>query len=178
MEPAKSNPLFEHENVTATPHLGASTSEAQENVAIQIAEQISDFLLNGAVTNAVNMPSLSAEQAVILAPYMKLAGQLGLFAGQLTEGGITAIEVDYEGAVAELNTQALTAMAVCGLLTPLLSDVNLVSAPAVAKQRGIRVSEVKGPQQGAYHTYMRFTVTSEKQKRSVAGTLFSDQNRA
>ncbi len=175
VEPATSNPLFAHENVIATPHLGASTTEAQENVALQVAGQMSDFLIDGAVTNALNMPSLSAEEAAILAPYMKLSEQLGLFAGQLTEAGITEVEIEYEGAVSELNTRALTSMAVCGLLTPLLSDVNMVSAPSAAKQRGIRISELKGPQQGAYHTYMRLSVVAGDQRRSVAGTLFSDQ---
>ena len=175
-EPATDNPLFGHENVVATPHLGASTSEAQENVALQVAEQISDFLVEGAVRNALNMASVSAEEATALAPYMRLAEQLGLFAGQLTETGIKEVEIEYEGVVADLNTKALSAMALCGLLTPLLSSVNLVNAPNIAKERGIRVSETKGPQQGAYHTYMRLTVVTEKQRRSVAGTLFSDLN--
>jgi len=176
VEPAIDNPLFGHENVIATPHLGASTTEAQENVALQVAEQMADFLIDGAVTNALNMPSLSAEEAALLAPYMKLAEQLGMFAGQLTETGIKEVELEYEGVVADLNTKALTSMALCGLLTPLLSNVNMVSAPSVARERGIRVSETKGPQQGAYHTYMRLTVVTENQRRGVAGTLFADQN--
>ncbi|MEQ1888776.1 MAG: phosphoglycerate dehydrogenase, partial [Alphaproteobacteria bacterium] len=176
VEPATDNPLFAHENVIATPHLGASTTEAQENVALQVAEQMADFLIDGAVTNALNMPSLSAEEAALLAPYMKLAEQLGMFAGQLTEAGIKEVELEYEGAVADLNTKALTSMALCGLLTPLLSNVNMVSAPSVARERGIRVSETKGPQQGAYHTYMRLTVVTEIQSRGVAGTLFADRN--
>jgi D-3-phosphoglycerate dehydrogenase len=176
VEPATDNPLFTHENVIATPHLGASTTEAQENVALQVAEQMADFLIDGAVTNALNMPSLSAEEAALLAPYMKLAEQLGMFAGQLTETGIKEVELEYEGAVADLNTKALSAMALCGLLTPLLSNVNMVSAPSIARERGIRVSETKGPQQGAYHTYMRLTVVTENQRRGVAGTLFADQN--
>ena len=174
VEPAIDNPLFGHENVIATPHLGASTTEAQENVALQVAEQMADFLIDGAVTNALNMPSLSAEEAATLAPYMKLAEQLGMFAGQLTETGIKEVELEYEGAVADLNTRALTSMALCGLLTPLLSNVNVVSAPSVARDRGIRVSETKGPQRGAYHTYMRLTVVTENQRRGVAGTLFAD----
>jgi D-3-phosphoglycerate dehydrogenase len=120
-EPAKRSPLFGRDNVVATPHLGAATSEAQENVAVQIAEQMADFLLTGAVANAVNMPSLSAEEARRLKPYMKLAEQLGSFAGQLTESGLRAVAVEYEGAVAELNTKPLTAIALTGLLSPQLA---------------------------------------------------------
>src|ERR1700722_6860496 len=102
-EPARENPLFGRDNVVATPHLGAATAEAQENVAVQIAEQMADFLLTGAVSNAVNMPSLTAEEAKRLNPYVKLAKQLGSFAGQLTETGITAVSIEYEGADGELN---------------------------------------------------------------------------
>src|SRR5690606_15377529 len=117
-EPAIDNPLFELENVICTPHLGASTREAQENVALQIAEQIADYLTSGAVTNALNMPSISAEEAPKLAPYVRLAEQLGLFAGQLTESSIASIDVEYAGEVAEMNTRALTAALLTGLLRP------------------------------------------------------------
>ena len=120
-EPARQNPLFGRDNFVATPHLGAATTEAQENVALQIAEQMADFLLTGAVSNAVNMPSLTAEEAARLKPYMVLAEQLGSFAGQLTETGIRAVEIEYEGAVADLNVKPLTATALTGLLAPQLA---------------------------------------------------------
>ena len=120
-EPARQNPLFGRDNLVATPHLGAATTEAQENVALQIAEQMADFLLTGAVSNAVNMPSLTAEEAARLRPYMMLAEQLGSFAGQLTETGIRAVEIEYEGAVADLNVKPLTATALTGLLAPQLA---------------------------------------------------------
>jgi D-3-phosphoglycerate dehydrogenase len=154
--------------------LGASTSEAQENVALQVAEQISDYLLTGAVTNALNMPSISAEEAQKVRPWICLAERLGGFAGQLTETSIESIEILYEGTAAQLNTRALTQAALMGLLKPTLSEVNMVNAPIVAKERGIKISEVRRDQQGIYDGYIRLTLTTERQTRSVAGTVFSD----
>ena len=175
VEPAKENALFGMENVICTPHLGASTSEAQENVALQVADQMADYLLTGAVTNAINMPSISAEEAPKLAPYVTLAEQLGSFAGQLTETGIKEVIIEYEGEVSGLNTRALTNAALCGLLKPLLADVNMVSAPVIAKERDIELTEVKREEpRGAFETYIRLTVKTERQERSVAGTVFSD----
>ncbi len=173
-EPAKDNALFGSDKVVATPHLGASTSEAQENVALQVAEQMSDYLLTGAITNAINMPSITADQAIVMKPWIKLAENLGAFAGQLTETSIKSVEIIYEGNVAELNTRALTQAAIAGLLKPNLSDVNMVNAPVVAKERGIQVSEVRRTQHGAYEGYLMLKVTTEKQTREVAGTVFSN----
>ncbi|GAB5377658.1 MAG: phosphoglycerate dehydrogenase [Acuticoccus sp.] len=173
-EPAKENVLFGAPNLVCTPHLGAATSEAQENVALQVAEQMSDYLLRGAVSNALNMPSITAEEAPILTPFVTLAERLGSFAGQLTETGIQGVRIEYEGKVAELNLKALTAAAVTGLMRPLLQDVNMVSAPTIARDRGIAIEEVRREQQGAYDNYIRLTVTTERQERSVAGTVFSD----
>jgi len=172
-EPARQNPLFGRDTVVATPHLGAATAEAQENVAVQIAEQMADFLLTGAVTNAVNMPSLSAEDARRLKPYMKLAEQLGSFAGQLTETGIKSVAIDYEGAIAELNVKPLTATALAGLLAPQLASVNLVNAPVICRERDIRVSETLQAEPSDYQSLMRITVTTERRTRSVAGTVFA-----
>ena len=176
VEPAKDNALFGLEQVVATPHLGASTSEAQENVALQVAEQMADFLLLGAVTNAINMPSLSAEDAPRLRPYMKLAEQLGSFAGQLTETGLTAATVTYEGHVAELNTRPLTAVVLQGLLKPLLDSVNMVNAPVIARERDITVSEVKTEGPTDYQTLISLTVETERRQRTVAGTLFGGRH--
>ena len=172
-EPATESPLFGLPNFVATPHLGAATSEAQENVALQIAEQMSDFLLNGAVSNAVNMPSLSAEEAARLKPYMRLAEQLGSFAGQLTETGLRAVEIEYEGAVADLNIKPLTAIALTGLLAPQLASVNPVNAPIICRQRDIRLSETRRADAGDYLNLMRVTVTTQRRKRTVAGTVFA-----
>jgi D-3-phosphoglycerate dehydrogenase / 2-oxoglutarate reductase len=176
-EPALSSPLFGRDNVVATPHLGAATTEAQENVALQIAEQMADFLLAGAVTNAVNVPSLSAEEAKRIRPYLRLAEEVGSFAGQLTESGIAEVAVEYEGAIAELNVKPLTAIALTGLLAPQLATVNMVNAPLLCRERGIRVSETRRTEPGDYQTLIRVAVTpngavGEAGRREVAGTLF------
>ncbi len=172
-EPARENILFGMENVVATPHLGASTSEAQEKVAEQVAEQIADYLLTGAVVNALNMPSVTAEEASRLKPYLTLAGQLGSFAGQVTETGIKAVTIEYDGHVAALNTRALTGVVLQGLLAPLLENVNIINAPLIAKERNIAISEVTHDRAGDYQTLIRLTVTTEARSRTVAGTLFA-----
>mgnify|MGYP000140302666 CR=1 FL=1 len=172
-EPATKNALFGMEQLVATPHLGASTTEAQEKVAVQVAEQMADYLLTGAVANALNMASVSAEEAPRLKPYMLLAEQLGGFAGQVIESGIAAVAIEYVGLVAELNTKPLTAIVLQGLLAPLIETVNMVSAPLIARERGIRVTEVLDERAGSYQTLIRLTVTTERQSRSIAGTLFA-----
>jgi D-3-phosphoglycerate dehydrogenase / 2-oxoglutarate reductase len=173
-EPPTDNPLTAMEQVVMTPHLGASTSEAQENVAVQIANQLADFLISGAVSNALNMPSISVEEAPRLKPYVALAEQLGSFAGQLTDSSLVGIAIEYAGEVGELNTRALTSALLAALLRPMLGDVNMVSAPAVARERGIRVDEIRQTHRGVYDSYIRLTVRTESLERSIAGTVFSD----
>jgi D-3-phosphoglycerate dehydrogenase len=173
-EPPTDNPLTAMEQVVMTPHLGASTTEAQENVAVQIANQLADFLISGAVSNALNMPSISVEEAPRLKPYVALAEQLGSFAGQLTESSLVGIAIEYAGEVGELNTRALTSALLAALLRPMLGDVNMVSAPAVARERGIRVDEIRQTHRGVYDSYIRLTVRTESLERSIAGTVFSD----
>ncbi|HZR63145.1 MAG TPA: phosphoglycerate dehydrogenase [Xanthobacteraceae bacterium] len=173
-EPATSSPLFSLPNVVCTPHLGASTLEAQENVALQVAEQMSEYLLRGAISNAVNFPSISAEEAPKLKPFVSLAEKLGSFAGQLTETGIKEVQIAYEGLVAGMNTRALTSAAVAGLLRPMLQNVNVVSAPVIAKERGIVVEETRRDAEGDYESLMTVTVTTDRQSRHVSGTVFAD----
>ncbi|HEY0283693.1 MAG TPA: ACT domain-containing protein, partial [Rhizomicrobium sp.] len=166
--------LFGNEKVVATPHLGASTEEAQENVALQVAEQIADYLLTGAIINALNMPSIGAKEAALVRPWITLAERLGAFAGQLTDTSIEAVEILYEGAAANLNQRALTQAALAGLLKPHLPEVNMVNAPVVAKERGIKVSETRRDRQGVYEGYIKISVTTPEMTRGVAGTVFSD----
>jgi D-3-phosphoglycerate dehydrogenase len=174
VEPATSSPLFSLPNVVCTPHLGASTLEAQENVALQVAEQMSEYLLRGAISNAVNFPSISAEEAPKLKPFVALAEKLGSFAGQLTETGIKQVQIAYEGLVAGMNTRALTSAAIAGLLRPMLQNVNVVSAPVIAKERGIVVEETRREAEGDYESLMTVTVTTDRQSRHVSGTVFAD----
>ncbi|MBP6363054.1 MAG: phosphoglycerate dehydrogenase [Novosphingobium sp.] len=174
-EPAKESPLFGTPNFICTPHLGASTNEAQVNVALQVAEQMADYLVNGGVTNALNVPSLSAEEAPKLKPYMALAEQLGGLVGQLTTGSIPRISIHAEGAAAELNIKPIVAAVLCGFLRVQSATVNMVNAPFLAKERGIEVREVKTEKEGDYHTLIRVSVKTDAGERSVAGTLFSNR---
>jgi len=173
-EPATKNPLFGHPNVVATPHLGASTAEAQENVALQVAEQMSDYLMRGAIANAVNFPSITAEEAPRLKPFIALAEGLGSFAGQLTDDPIAKVTITYEGAVAALKIKALTSAAIAGLLRPSLADVNVVSAPSVAAHRGIVIEEATRAAAGDYESFITLSVTTAKQERAIGGTVFHD----
>jgi D-3-phosphoglycerate dehydrogenase len=174
-EPARESLLFGLDNVVVTPHLGASTEEAQENVAVQVAEQMSDYLLTGAVTNALNMASVSAEEAPKLRPYFELARQLGSFAGQLTSTALKAVHIEYCGAVAELNTRPLTALVLEGLLRPQMDTVNMVNAPVIARERNIDVRDTRVDCPSDYHTLIRVIVTTERQTRDVVGTLFTHE---
>ncbi|EPX85832.1 D-3-phosphoglycerate dehydrogenase [Rubellimicrobium thermophilum DSM 16684] len=174
VEPATESPLFGLPNVVVTPHLGASTTEAQENVALQIAEQMSDYLLTGAVSNALNMPSVTAEEARIMGPWIRLAGHLGHFVGQMTDEPIKAINVLYDGIAAGMNTAALSSAVIAGIMRRVNPDVNLVSAPVIARERGIHVSTTRQDQSGIFEGYIKVTVATDLRERSVAGTVFSD----
>lgn len=171
-EPAKDNALFGTQNFICTPHLGASTSEAQVNVALQVAEQMADYLVNGGVTNALNMPSLSAEEAPKLKPYMALAEQLGSLVGQLAHDNLTDISIEVEGAAAQLNIKPIVGAVLAGLMRRYSDTVNMVNAPYLAKERGLDVKEVRHEREGAYQTLVRVTVGTRDGAKSVAGTLF------
>ena len=174
VEPAKEHPLFGRPNFVSTPHLGASTTEAQVNVAIQVAEQMADFLVSGGVTNALNMPSLSAEEAPRLKPYMALAEKLGSLVGQLAHGELRNIAIESEGAAAELNQKPIVGAVLAGLMRVHSDTVNMVNAPFLAKERGLDVREVRHDREGDYHTLVRVTVGTAQGDRSVAGTLFGN----
>ncbi len=170
-EPAKQNVLFGASNFIATPHLGASTLEAQENVALQVAEQIADFLLTGAVTNALNSPSITADEAPKLRPYIGLAERIGAFAGQMVDEGLRSVEILYEGDLARVNVKPLTSAALAGILRPQLSEVNVVSAPAIAKARGVTVSEARQELSPTYDSLMRVSVAFAGGRVDLAGTV-------
>ena len=173
-EPATENPLFGLPNVVCTPHLGAATTEAQENVALQVAEQMADYLLTGAVSNALNMPSVTAEEAKVMGPWIKLADHLGNFIGQMTDEPVKAINILYDGVVSEMNLEALTCAAVAGIMKSVNPEVNMVSAPVVAKERGIKISTTRQDKSGAFEGYIKLTVVTDKRERSIGGTVFSD----
>ena len=173
-EPASDSPLFGTPGFISTPHLGASTTEAQVNVAIQVAEQMADFLITGGVTNALNVPSLSAEEAPKLKPYMALAEKLGSLVGQLAHGALNSIDVEVEGAAAELNMKPITSAVLAGLMRVYSDTVNMVNAPFLAKERGLDVREIRHDREGDYHTLVRVSVQTKEGERSVAGTLFAN----
>ncbi len=176
-EPARENPLFGLSQVVATPHLGASTREAQENVSVQVAEQMSDFLLTGAVANALNIPSVTAEEARKLGPYMRLADQLGRLAGQMTASGFRSVHIEFGGQASTVNVRALTSVALAGLLSPQLDAVNMVNAPVIAEGRNIRVTTATRESPGDYATEIRLTVQTQRQQREVVGTLLGREPR-
>ena len=173
-EPATENPLFCLPNVVCTPHLGAATTEAQENVALQVAEQMSNYLLTGAVENALNMPSVTAEEAKIMGPWISLSGHLGNFIGQLTDEPIKAINILYDGAASQMNLEALNCAVVAGIMKTVTPDVNMVSAPVIAKERGVKISTTSQDKSGVFDGYVKVTVVTDKRERSIGGTVFSD----
>ncbi len=174
-EPATQNPLFGLPGVVCTPHLGAATAEAQENVAIQVAEQMSDYLLTGAVTNALNMPSVTAEEAKVMGPWIKLSDHLGAFIGQMTDEPIKAINILYDGVVSQMNLAALTSATVAGIMKSVNPEVNMVSAPVIARERGIQISTTQQDKSGAFEGYIKLTVVTDQRERSIGGTVFSDE---
>ncbi|MGB0904941.1 MAG: phosphoglycerate dehydrogenase, partial [Mangrovicoccus sp.] len=173
-EPAKENVLFGLDNVICTPHLGAATTEAQENVALQVAEQMSDYLLTGAVQNSLNMPAVTAEEAKVMGPWVKLAEYLGAFIGQLSDEPVKAINVLYDGVVSEMNLRALDCAVLAGFMKPTNPDVNMVSAPVAIKERGVKISQTKQSKTGVFDGYIKLTVEYESRERTIAGTVFSD----
>jgi len=171
-EPPGESPLLTLDNVICTPHLGAATEEAQENVAIAIAEQVADYLVNGVIRNAVNFPAVPAEQVLKLKPYLTLAERLGSFASQVFEGAVTEITIEYQGEAATLNTEPLHIALLKGFLEPILEEtVNFVNAPIIAKERGISVKEMKSSGGGDYHSMIVLNAKIDGKENLLAGTL-------
>ena len=170
IEPAKDNILFGHDKVVATPHLGASTKEAQENVAIQVAEQLSNFLNNNVIENSLNIPSVSPEDAKLLNPYIELGAQLGGFIGQIIENPIKEIKISYHGDVCNLNLKPITANIIKNILRSNIEGVNIVNSQKVAGKRGIIIKDIVSNEISNYNSYLKITLTTEKRSRSIAGT--------
>ena len=177
VEPAKAHPLFGTANFVATPHLGASTVEAQENVAVQVAEQMADYLLSGAVTNALNTPSISAEEAPRLKPWVDLADKMGRLMGQLLHAPMQEVELTYKGAITELNTNPMTAAALAGLLRSAMPDVNAVNAPGLAKSRGIELKESYIDEAERAESLIRLNVRTTERPYVIVGTIYRGEPR-
>ncbi len=169
--PPKDHPLLGHERVICTPHLGASTEQAQVNVSIAIAEQVRDYLLSGIIGNAVNVPSISKEALGRVRPYLELATKLGRFQGQLCPGQIDSIEVEYSGDAAALDVAPITVAVLCGVLESVTDQVNMVNAPVIARERGIKVIESKASRSSDFASAIT-TRVSGCLERLVAGAVF------
>ena len=175
-EPATSNPLFGLKNVICTPHLGASTVEAQQKVSFQIADQIINYLKNGAIANALNAPSVDSKEALLLNPWIRLAKILGSFVGQILDSPILDIEIEYVGKVGELNFKPISSVLIAETLKPLVGSgvVNMVSAPLIARNKGIKISEIRRDTQGTFDSYIRVNINYKSSIFSIAGTIYSD----
>jgi len=176
-EPPENNPLLTLNNVISTPHLGASTKEAQENVAVAVAEQVVDYLIHETIRNAVNFPSIPSDQVARLQPFINLAEKLGGFAAQIFEGGVTEITIEYRGEASEINTSPVTIAAIKGFLTPILEEtVNFVNALFIARERGIEVKETKSTDAGDYQSMVLMRLKAKDKESHLAGTLFSKKD--
>ncbi|RMH52385.1 MAG: phosphoglycerate dehydrogenase [Zetaproteobacteria bacterium] len=171
-EPARENRLFSLENVTFTPHIGASTDEAQQNVAVQIAEQMSDYLLEGRVKNGINVPSVGEEESRELGPFVTLCRRMGEFVGQMMRPGYSRVTLHFEGAVSSMNRKPLVNALLQGLLTHSFDEVNAVNAGVIARDRGIEVAEAARARSDHFSSLIRVEVEGDDGRRSVEGVLF------
>ena len=177
VEPAKENILFNNDKLVATPHLGASTKEAQENVAVQVAEQIANFLNDNAIENSLNIASVSPEDAKLLNPYLSLGNKMGSFVGQVVTDPIKEIVITYNGYVTKLNTKPITANIIKSILSGRIEGVNIVNSQKIAQKRGIILKDVMTNEKSNYNTYIRIEIITESGSRNISGTLFANEPR-
>jgi len=166
------SPLLKLDNIIATPHLGASTEEAQVNVAIEVAEIVRDALLGKGIRNAANYPCLEAEVCKALSPYINLGEKLGMFSAQLVEGRLQELTINYSGEITKHDLSPVTMALVKGLLSPILKEtVNFVNAVSLAKERGIRLRESKSAQEGEFVNLVQIEIKTDKETKKISGTL-------
>ena len=175
-EPLEDNPFIGLDNIVMTPHLAASTDEAQLSVAVDVAKQMVDYLETGTITNAVNVPSLDKETRAELAPMLYLAEKLGLFQARYTVGRPESIEIEYCGDLDITDTYPITSAIIMGYLAPIVETVNMVSAPSVLKDHGIASTETRSPAASDYGFQINVTVVTDEETVTVAGTLFGDND--
>ncbi|HNY85834.1 MAG TPA: phosphoglycerate dehydrogenase [Candidatus Hydrogenedentes bacterium] len=172
-EPFENNPFLGLDNIVMTPHLAASTDEAQVTVAVDVAKQMADYLKTGAIVNAVNVPSLDSETRAALQPLLFLAERMGLFQSQFVQGRPLSLEIEYIGDCGAADTYPVTAAVMAGFLTPMVETVNMVSAPSQLQERGIEVAEKRSPESSSYAFEIGVTVKSDTETQRIRGTLFN-----
>lgn len=176
-DPAAIKDLVDCPKILATPHLGASTEEAQEKVAVDIAEQIVDVLQGKPARSAVNMPAVPADTMAAVEPFLQLVERMGSVLSQTTEGAVKSVQITYSGELASYDTGTLTRAALVGLFKPILAEsINYVNAPIIAKNRGVQVSESKSPEPGDYTSLVCLNAETDKGTREICGTLFGKRD--
>ncbi len=176
--PQADHPLLKLPQVIATPHLGAATSEAQLNVAVEVAEIVADYLDTGTIKNAVNVPSVNAETLKVLGPYLALAEKMGRFQGQLADSIPTEVQIEYYGEISEYDVKPMTTAVLKGLLTPMLqgANVNFVNAPVIAEERGIKVVESKVSSHADFTSLLKVSARRKGEETAVSGSIFGHSN--
>ncbi len=176
-EPPVDSPLLKLDRLVCTPHLGASTREAQTNVAVAVAGQIIDYLKNGTIVNGVNVSSVTGELLIKLGPFLSLADRMGCLQAQLSKGPVKEVLIEYTGDFQDLDLSPVSTAVLKGLLTPILKDnVNFVNAPVIAKERGIKVKETFSSESEDYLNLITIRVATTEMASTIAGAVFGKKD--